>query len=443
MGMHVAALEIQSYKSFLRTVIVPFSPGLNIFIGPNNCGKTNILDAVDFLTHPQKNPQRLHHHRAQLLLTLRLTEEEQRSLRTTELVTALGQQYSVSMQDAHSQPLSDMAAKHLSARIKMLTYDDFSDLEQIDEDYTSLAQRYPERFNRLTELLREHFPEVNSINSIVDVDSDSYGTVDVGTKSITIERLGGGFRRVLVMLMYALHPEFSVVLIDEPEIHLHPGLIKRLLKIFKGGMTNQLIVTSHSPLFITAYTLPHVYRVLKDEQGSHVYSLAQQPGHLNQQRLVQEINADNMEMFFADKVLLVEGVSDRILMRGLIDRFYTGPYDIKVIHTQGKTNIESYLELMRTFHIPYLVMLDRDVLFAMAGQFGLRGGRHPSPELYEKLRERHIAVLDNGSIEQNYPKTYQRMDSKPLNALYAAANITPEEYASERMKNLRGIIDLL
>ena len=295
----------------------------------------------------------------------------------------------------------------------------------------------------MTRMLFEHFPEVQSINSIVDVDSDTYGSVSVGTKSITIDRLGGGFRRVLVMLMYALHPDYSVVLIDEPEIHLHPGLIKRLLKIFTGGTMNQMIVTSHSPLFINAYTLPHVYRVLKDEEGSHVYSLAQKPGHLNQRRLVQEINADNMEMFFADKVLLVEGVSDRILMRGLIDRFYTGPYDIKVIHTQGKTNIESYIELMRIFHIPYLVMLDRDALAAMAGQSGLAGWRHPSPELYAELRKRNIAVLDNGSIEQNYPRNYQRQDSKPLNALYAAANITPAEFASPQMKNLRSLIEQL
>ena len=147
--------------------------------------------------------------------------------------------------------------------------------------------------------------------------------------------------------------------------------------------------------------------------------------------------------FFADKVLLVEGVSDRILMRGLIDRFYIGPYDIKVIHTQGKTNIESYVELMRIFRIPYLVMLDRDALSAMTGQFGLHDGRHPSPQLYEQLRERHIAILDNGSIEQNYPRVYQRKDSKPLNALYAAANITPVEYASDKMKNLREIISRL
>ncbi|MBI4090573.1 MAG: AAA family ATPase [Candidatus Komeilibacteria bacterium] len=441
--MHVAALEIHSYKSFLRTVILPFSPNLNIFIGPNNCGKTNVLDAIDFLTHPQKDPRRLHHHRAQLLLTLRLTAEEQELIRTTELVTALGRNYSVTMQDAHGQSLPENASGHLSSRIKMLTYDDFSDLERIEEDYTLMAERHPERFKQMTALLLEHFPEVKSINSIVDVDSDTYGTVAVGAKSITIERLGGGFRRVLVMLMYALHPDYSVVLIDEPEIHLHPGLIKRLLKIFNSGMTNQLIVTSHSPLFINAYTIPHVYRVLKDEQGSHVYSLAQQPGHLNQQRLVQEINADNMELFFADKVLLVEGVSDRILMRGLIDRFYTGPYDIKVIHTQGKTNIESYIELMRIFHIPYLVMLDRDALSAVAGQFGMHVGRHPSPDLYEQLRARHVAVLDNGSIEQNYPRRYQRKDSKPLNALHAAANITPGEYASDAMRNLRTIIDQL
>jgi hypothetical protein len=147
-------------------------------------------------------------------------------------------------------------------------------------------------------------------------------------------------------------------------------------------------------------------------------------------------------MFFADKVLLVEGVSDRILMRGLIDRFYHGTDDIKVIHVHGKSNIDVYTELMKIFHIPYLVMLDYDALAALAVQGGFhRKGAHR--ELMAYLERQHIFVLDTGPIEYHYPRRYQIKDSKPLNALYAAAHITAEEYAGPHMRELREIIDRL
>lgn len=375
-------------------------------------------------------------------MTLELGSHGQDLLHGGQRVFFKGTHYEVNASDDHSRKLSPELMTTLSRRCKMLRYEDFSDFFQIEKDYTSFAQKYPQQFGVLTNLLHDHFPEVESINSIVDDSSAGFGSVSVGPKSITIDRLGGGFRRVLVILLYALHPEYSIVMIDEPEIHLHPGMIKKLLKILSSRATCQIIMTTHSPLFVTAYTLRQVYRVLKDADGSHVYSLAQNPSQFDQERLVQELNADNLEMFFADKVLLVEGVSDRILMRGLIDRFYQGPDDIKVIHVHGKSNIDVYIELMKIFHIPYTVMLDHDALAALAVQGGFRSHGNDQA-LRDYLQRQHIIVLDNGPIEYHYPRHYQVKDSKPLNALYAAAHITREEYEGSHMRELRSVIEQL
>ena len=67
-------------------------------------------------------------------------------------------------------------------------------------------------------------------------------------------------------------------------------------------------------------------------------------------------------MLFADTVILVEGVSDRILVRALIDRFYTGDKDVKVVQTHGKGNVGLYIDLLKIFKINYLVLLDKDIL---------------------------------------------------------------------------------
>lgn len=448
--MIIKSLTISSYKSFIEPAAIKLSSNFNIFIGANNCGKTNILDAIDFLMNPQKDPSRLHHHRSDIQMSLTLDRDEQSTCACAADVTVTGKQYKVTMSDRSGPKTSLKLQQTLAAKVRRLRYADFNDLPAIERSYSDLAQKHPKAFARMTALLNKYFPEIESVERIADTMTRAPTTVSEGRhKSITIERLGGGFRRVLVIVLYTLHPEYSVVLIDEPEIHLHPAMIKRIKKLLQATQANQVIVTSHSPLFVNASSLHQVYRVLKDDQGSHVYYMSQAGRGVNRRRLVQELNSDNVEMFFADKVLLVEGVSDRILMRGLIDRFYKGHEDIKVIYTHGKSNIDVYMNLMKIFRIPYLVMLDRDALYEVAKQFGLyhrgrrRRGRRDIRQLQARLHERHMFVLDNGTIEHNYPRKYQTKDSKPLNALYAAANITQAEYNSSSMRNLKNIIDQL
>ena len=44
----------------------------------------------------------------------------------------------------------------------------------------------------------------------------------------------------------------------------------------------------------------------------------------------------------------------------MIDKFYQGDKDIKVIQTHGKGNVKIYVHLLDIYKIPYTIMLDRD-----------------------------------------------------------------------------------
>lgn len=439
--MFVRSLTIKSYKSFLRPTSLTFAPSFNVFIGPNNCGKTNILDVISYASFAEVNPERLHHHRARFSLTLELSVDAQKQFTSSKLITVNCAHYDLSIINEAGGIVSPALHSYITSRVKNLHYKDFSDFKQISADYRLLNAKYPEKFKKLMHLLRHYFPEIVSAERITDVEEHGFEP-HAAKRNITIDRLGGGFRRILVMLLYAFHPDYSVVLIDEPEIHLHPGMIKKLLRVLVSEETNQIIATSHSPLMIHPYHLHTVYRVLRDSEGSHVYYM-KRDSRLDRTRFVQELNADNVEMFFADKVLLVEGVSDRILMRGLIDRFYKGLLDVKVIQTHGKSNIDVYIDLMNIFHIPYLVMLDRDALGTFSQMTQLRRRSGNKRELLEYLQRHNIIILERGTIEDNYPRKFQVKDTKPLNALLAASNITEADYHGSYMKNLRAVIERL
>jgi chromosome segregation protein len=51
--MHLKFIEIFGFKTFPDKVRIPFHQGINVIVGPNGCGKTNIVDAVRFILGEQ------------------------------------------------------------------------------------------------------------------------------------------------------------------------------------------------------------------------------------------------------------------------------------------------------------------------------------------------------------------------------------------------------
>ncbi|RYG25042.1 hypothetical protein EON82_08545 [bacterium] len=68
--------------------------------------------------------------------------------------------------------------------------------------------------------------------------------------SLGIERHGAGIHQAAIILSTALASEALLVLIEEPEIHLHPRMQRRFLDILLGMSEKQYVVTSHSSAFM-------------------------------------------------------------------------------------------------------------------------------------------------------------------------------------------------
>lgn len=108
-----------------------------------------------------------------------------------------------------------------------------------------------------------------------------------------------GTIRILALLV-ALYQDLQdmLLVIEEPELSLHPGALSVLAGVIKeASLRNQIIITTQSPDLISEFPIATL-RVVENRQGSTVI------GPL----LPEQIEAINRDLFTTGDLLRIEGL---------------------------------------------------------------------------------------------------------------------------------------
>lgn len=115
---------------------------------------------------------------------------------------------------------------------------------------------------------------------------------------------------------------FPILAIEEPEAHLHPSMQFKLLKFLKEnvnkeGKVRQLFVTTHSTHITSAAELDNIICLYNGLDGKAKVGY---PGkafgkHVKSKNYVKRfLDATKSNMLFADRIMMVEGLSEQLLI---------------------------------------------------------------------------------------------------------------------------------
>lgn len=174
----------------------------------------------------------------------------------------------------------------------------------------------------------------------------------LGHKS-AVEDLGNGMRSIYMLSLLETYIEEekripSIIIVEYPELFLHPSLQKTASKIlYQLSKKNQVVFTTHSPNMVSNFTRGQVCQVILDREG---YSVSNQKAGIDD--ILNDLGYSANDLMNVDFVFIVEGKQDKNRFPLLLEKYYTdlrkenGELSrIAIITTNSCTNIKTYANL--------------------------------------------------------------------------------------------------
>ncbi len=198
----------------------------------------------------------------------------------------------------------------------------------------------------------------------------------------------------------------NLILIDEPEVHLHPSGIEYLREELKKiGKNNYLLVATHSVQMVDTENSERHFIVEKIKGATKIRKVSYEENMLDDKIMMDAYGVNIIRMLLQGPLLLVEGLSDKKLIERALH--HTKYSEVRVMNSQGN-NLGGFATLCGAFEIkPYVLVDDdkkgKDMKNLIIEKWG-GGNEH----LVLTLHDLNNEMISGGTIEDLLDRKYVR-----------------------------------
>lgn len=184
----------------------------------------------------------------------------------------------------------------------------------------------------------------NIETTLYNINNERIGSVDT---------MGTGIKSIYILSLLEAYSEDenknpSIIIIEEPEIYLHPQLQKTASEIlYNLSKKNQVMFSTHAPSMITNFSMKQIRQVILDNEYNT--SIAQDT---EIDDILDDLGYAANDLMNVSFVFIVEGKQDSNRLPLLLKKYYSEIYDensnlkrISIITTNSCTNIKTYANL--------------------------------------------------------------------------------------------------
>ena len=263
---------------------------------------------------------------------------------------------------------------------KMSSAKDFleNDFSETEITFKKFVDKFKEKCSQNSSGLANDFDPVLDIYNL----NWFYKTLQIHVKEdfpkkhFDSEEVGAGMQNLLMISIFQTYSELMggkvIFGIEEPEIYLYPQAQRSLYKSFiELSKNTQIFYTTHNPNFVDASRADDIFLLRKNtEQGTYKLEKKDYFSTFNankdelKYKIYTHFNPERNELFFAKKVLFVEGDSDKILFSTLCEEKWNIDLDkngISIISCNGKGGVNYFLGVCNLIGFEnYFAIWDKD-----------------------------------------------------------------------------------
>jgi predicted ATP-dependent endonuclease of OLD family len=180
-----------------------------------------------------------------------------------------------------------------------------------------------------------------------------------------VEANGAGIREALRIILDLELKKPNIVLVEEPEVHLHPGLEKAIHRyLVEKGIEQQIFLATHSTNFLDVSSQQNIYIVSRQSNKTTIDEAISEEDIM---KIPGDIGLRPSTLFMFDRLVFVEGPTDEDVIRTLAKRrnIDLAAKNIGFVKMGGASNAgyfasDATLDLLSKRQIPMTFVIDRD-----------------------------------------------------------------------------------